>query len=313
MAIKKFSIYKTKNVQWDGFVNRSLQNNIFCKSWFLNCYNREYQSYLVKYKKKTYLGVVVAKKPFVYQGLLYASNFNNLPLHKKANLEIELLNYLLNYLASKYKKISLSLHYSLKDIRVFQWFNYQKSKKHQFKIDLRYTGVIELENFKNFACYLRSIRKARRYEYKQALKNNLQVLESDDIEKLSYLHKLTFKRQGIKRTNALEKKLLTIASNALKEKCGNLYLCQDSKGRDISATLFLFDKKCGYYLFAANQPNLRQLFGGTFLFLKNIKHCFNKKLQFVDVCGINSPNRGDYKTSFNARVKPYYELFWKRL
>ena len=31
--------------------------------------------------------------------------------------------------------------------------------------------------------------------------------------------------------------------------------------------------------------------------------------QNIDFVGVNSPNRGDFKTSFNADIKPYFDVY----
>jgi hypothetical protein len=40
--------------------------------------------------------------------------------------------------------------------------------------------------------------------------------------------------------------------------------------------------------------------------LNLIRDAMEKGLKYVDFCGVNSPNRGDYKISFNAELKPYF-------
>jgi len=35
-------------------------------------------------------------------------------------------------------------------------------------------------------------------------------------------------------------------------------------------------------------------------------------LEEIDFCGVNSPQRGDFKISFNAEIKPYYESTFDR-
>ena len=79
----------------------------------------------------------------------------------------------------------------------------------------------------------------------------------------------------------------------------------------MSASLFLFDNKCAYYLIGANNPAYRKFGVGTFVLYQQIKKSMELGLRRIDFVGINSPNRGDYKISFNAKSTPYYTLNWK--
>ena len=45
---------------------------------------------------------------------------------------------------------------------------------------------------------------------------------------------------------------------------------------------------------------------GSFILFEAIKRYMDQGLSSVDFVGVNSPMRGDFKTSFNAQVKPYY-------
>src|SRR5262249_12920131 len=77
-------------------------------------------------------------------------------------------------------------------------------------------------------------------------------------------------------------------------------------GEVAGANLFLFDRSCGYYMFGANDPEYRKTGAGTLLLAHSIRHCMERGLESVDVVGINSPNRGDFKTSFNAAPSAYH-------
>ncbi|HPT40885.1 MAG TPA: GNAT family N-acetyltransferase, partial [Candidatus Gastranaerophilaceae bacterium] len=63
-----------------------------------------------------------------------------------------------------------------------------------------------------------------------------------------------------------------------------------------------------YYLFGANDPEYRNLFGGNFLMLNMIRDAFENDIEKIDFVGVNSPNRGDYKLSYNGELKPYFIL-----
>ena len=41
---------------------------------------------------------------------------------------------------------------------------------------------------------------------------------------------------------------------------------------------------------------------------EQIQYCIEQGLSYVDFIGINSPLRGDFKTSFNADPRPYFSF-----
>jgi len=305
---------------WNNFVESSPQGNIFATTYFLDAYKEKYDLLFLEKNNLPHLGIIIIKKnkgnlavsPFLYQGIFFASNYLEMPIQRRIKLQIEIANFLFDKLVRHYKRIAFSLHHSIKDLRSFQWFNYKKPQKGQFKINLYYTGLINFDSYTSFNDYFGKIRKVRRSEFFRAVKKKLMIEESNDISKLDYLYDLTFKRQGIKTDIMVKEKLMKIAFSALSHNFGKLLFCKDNFGKIVSATLFLFDHKYGYYLVGANHPDYRQTGGSTFLMIENIKRCYQQGLLGIDICGINSPNRGDFKTSFNAEPIPYFEVTWKK-
>ena len=73
--------------------------------------------------------------------------------------------------------------------------------------------------------------------------------------------------------------------------------------------LFVFDRDTGYYLIGANDPGFRKYGTGSFLVLEQIRKCFEHGIKAIDFIGINSPNRGDFKTSFNAQPFSFFTVY----
>src|SRR5262249_31007636 len=160
--------------------------------------------------------------------------------------------------------------------------------------------------------YLDSIRTLRRREYRRCQANGFTIEPSNDLEMLIRLHRLTFARQGIDSDEQEARLLRSVARAALEQGFGELLTCRTPKGDVASATLFLYDQHCGYYLVGANDPEYRNSGSGSYLMLENIRRCQAKGMAAVDFIGINSPNRGDFKTSFNAMPVPYFTLAWSK-
>lgn len=298
------------NTAWDNLIKNSLQGSFFSSSYFLNLTN-SLNRYFISYKNKIVAGVIINSKtdkkiiPYIYQGLILHKDFEVQKNHKFYKKYSELILYLCNVLKNEFKKCEISLHHSIHDLRAFQWFNYNQ-KKESVKILIKYTGILHLNNYKNFENYLNEVRAVRRQEYK---KNNdlFDIVEEYNTKNLDKLHEKTFLRQNIKR-NSLEKKIVKrIITKLLNDKIGRLVTIKlKNSDKAISSSYFLTDNKNAYNLTLATDPIYRKYSPGTKLLFNQIKNCFSKKINRIDFVGVNSPDRGDYKLSFNPELKKYF-------
>jgi len=308
--------------QWDSFVDLSPQGNIFCRTPFLESLDKEYDIVIVEENNQAMMGAIILKHnnkpikapyPFtMYHGMLFDKSFSHMPNHRRVHKERDLTEFLLEYMAKNYSRISFCLHYNFDDLRSLQWFNYHEPNKNHFLITLRYTGILELSAWKDFDHYLQSIRTVRRQEYNKFKSSNFTLELSNDLDMLDQLHKKTFERQGIDRPAEEVRLLRSITRGALDKGYGQLLMCRNTEGAVMSAIVFLYDRWCGYYMFGANDPEYRKTGCGTYLLLENIRQCKEKGLSKVDMVGINSPQRGDFKTSFNAKPVPYFIVDWPK-
>lgn len=306
-------------VLWNNFVSESPQGNIFCTTQFLDAWGQDYELLLVQQDERMQLGAVVVKRdgkpadvPFMYHGVLYDNAIAKLPGHKRIKKSLELVDFLLAELEHRYDRISFSLHHSFGDLRSFQWFHYHNPEYGQFKINLYYTALLDLSNNNDFESILMNARTVRRQEYRRAVGEGLLVEESDEVSVLDSLHELTFKRQGIARSDGEKNMANRLAIFAISNGFGRLLIAKDKFGNPASAALFLFDNQCGYYLIGANHPEYRNTGAGAYVMFEQIRTCLEKGISKVDFVGINSPNRGDFKTSFNATPVPYFVVTWEK-
>ena len=299
---------------WNKFVQASPQNNLFCRTDFLDSNQQNYDLLFVVKGELILMGVVivrnlngvVVKNPFTYQGVLFSQYVESLSSHKKIKKVLELTQFLLTELESIYGVVSLSLHYSLDDLRGFQWHNYHDKTGFQPTLNLNYTGVLDLQKAENFDQILMNARTVRRQEYKKCIKNGFIVEVSNDVSVLNFLHEKTFERQGMKRSKSEVFLATELAKESLDKGFGRLLICRNVKGAPTSASLFLFDDKTAYYLIGANDPDYRKDGTGSYIMFEQIRYCLEQGLSYVDFMGINSPFRGDFKMSFNAKSMPYY-------
>jgi lipid II:glycine glycyltransferase (peptidoglycan interpeptide bridge formation enzyme) len=307
---------------WNSFICDSAHGSVFCRAEFVKALGEDHELLILAENGNPKLGAIVIKQigqpiraphPMtMYQGVMCCGDYQAMNHHKRSKWLLEHLASMFTEMEQRYDRMSFCLFHQFDDLRAFQWFNYNQPQFGTFKIDLRYTGILELSEILDFETYLTMVRAVRRQEYRKALGEGFTVEISTDIELLNSLHQKTFERQGIVRGAEEKRLLLNITEAALEKSFGELLICRDKNGTPASATLFLYDQHYGYYLVSANNPDYRKSGCGTLLMLENIRRCLDKGLLGVDFVGINSPNRGDFKTSFNARPVPYFVVTWER-
>ena len=97
-----------------------------------------------------------------------------------------------------------------------------------------------------------------------------------------------------------------MATESLAKGFGRLLICRNINNIPTSASFFLFDDKIAYYLIGASDPEYRKFSTGGFVVLEQIRKFFEQGLEQIDFLGINSPNRGDFKTSFGGIPVKYF-------
>jgi len=226
----------------------------------------------------------------------------NVTNNKRVIEQFRSATFLLEELLAIYPEYHAIQHIDVRDARAFQWHNYHEKEKGVFDIQLAYSAVLSLEN-KTEQNIIADLRYNRRQEIKRA--KDLIVENSTDIEKLKFLHDKTFERQGINLSEEDNEGMAKIARAAIQHGFGDVTTCLVD-GEVASSTLFLYDNKRSYYLIGANDPDLRNTGASTKLMFEKILESKNKGLRELDFVGANSPQRGDYKVSFNADVFPYF-------
>ena len=311
----------TDKEQWNHFTDESPHGSVFCLTPFLDALGEQYRLLLVEEAGKPQAGVVIILRdgqpypgqyPFtIYQGIVLGSSLCGLPPWRRVQQTTAVVNFLLMELQDHFDRICLCLHHRFEDLRSFG-ASRGETQTEPFQIALQYSGLLDLGQVAEFDGYLRSIRELRRREYRRCRANGFQIRSSGDVDLLDQLHRLTFARQGIERDPNVVRLLRSISRAALEQRFGELLTCTTPDGTITSATLFLFDRHCAYYWVGANDPAYRKTGSATYLMIENIRHWQQMGLRELDFVGINSPKRGDFKTSFNAVPARYFLATWER-
>lgn len=306
--------FKENKQVWDVFVSTSPQRSVFVFSKFLDSLQADYDLVTCYEKNKIVAGAVLiyteggapidAPFPFTqYQGVLLADNAGQLA-HSRITHDFKVVEYFVSRLVDHYRKFCLCHSWRLNDLRPFQWYNYHEPEKGQFNVGLRYTAVMNLHQYDDFESYLASIRLCRKQEFRKASRM-LRFEYSDNDAMLDVLHAKTFQRQNLERSKQESVLVRSICRCAIAGDYGKMSVAFLDE-EPVSAVLFLYDDRTAYYLFAANDPHYRNTGAGSFLMLSMIRDAIARGISEIDFVGANSPNRGDFKISFNADLKHYF-------
>jgi hypothetical protein len=299
---------------WDAFIACSPQRSIFVQTRFLDALQTDYQLVTCREGGDIVAGAVIMLDaqgkayesvfPLTqYQGIMLA-DAPGLSTHSRLSREFKRLEYFVAELATRYAPFCICQSWRLQDLRALQWHNYHEPESQHFQLDLRYSGVLTRSAYQNAQSYLASVRSVRRQEFNKASRN-LQFVLATDEDVLVELYLRTFARQQID-VPAQELALVrSILRHSIAAGFGQM-ACAMQDGVPVSCVLFLYDDRTAYYLFGANDPEYRRSFGGTFLLINMLHDAFARGMQEVDLVGVNSPSRGDFKLSLNADLRPYF-------
>jgi hypothetical protein len=304
------------DLEWDSKVQQSSQYSIYLTSNFLRWSGLLEYRYFLYENGAPILGCILPPKIIdgmnslsycMYQGIFFIENPKSTysddlgRTHKLSQLTSQLVTLAPNAV--------LALHHSIKDIRGIEWYLYEKGISSSLQYKVRYTGIIHLQDFSDFENYKKSIRKVRLQEFTATRKMNGVILNiQPDIQIFLDMYKDMFIQRGINIGQSELQRVSTIIEDALFSGVGHLLVLQENDGTPISGIFTLSDRMTDFYQFGASNPERLKLSGSSYLILHAIELAFINGRKYFDMVGMNSPNRGEYKASFNARVEPYFEL-----
>lgn len=314
----------TNHADWDEFWRHSPEGSVFCQSAFLAAFAEPTYLYFVCDEGEPMLALpVLPERPLylpyaknttvrfsLYQGPMFAAKVAALAPHSSYIYKMRLLEFALEQLSERYKQLTFGLDPRFDDLRAIQWFNYHNEAGGRFDVHLRYTGVLDLTSPAE-QDQLKTFRNLRKREVLRAIKDGIIFEETDDIEVLANLIELNYQYQGSSSFEDNESMILRSVWKAASEHgFGKIFLVRDGNGVAISSALYLFDNEQAYYLFAGNHPDFRKLGASSYMISESIIQFRKMGLKSLDFVGINNPNWGDYKLSFNASPKSYFITTW---
>ncbi|QEP42795.1 GNAT family N-acetyltransferase [Ectothiorhodospiraceae bacterium BW-2] len=305
--------------QWDRFILRSpLVSGFFLSSYLKALSGVFHTYYCVKGREKVAVVLlavsldetqVIGHGTLIHDGILmgHLPNLNRAQIHSEY---FDILTFFSTWLVSKYNQIKLKLLPQLQDIRPFQWCNYHIAAP-KYSIEVRYTSIVDITSFTDNSILTESplyqnASVSRKQQIRYGYRDQITVCESNDVAQFVDFYKLTMLRQNIAMSEADLMFLSSLAMSLLGSRIGHLFVAKDKMGSAGSYALFLIAGLRAYYLFGANNSQMRSSSTGTAVLWQAFSMLAKKGVTEVDLEGVNSPQRGWFKLSFGGSIQPYF-------
>ena len=174
-------------------------------------------------------------------------------------------------------------------------------------VKLKYTAIIDIGSETSLETTRRNYKKRRKHGIKKAEKHGYVISKNFSLDELKNLYKSTFSRNGLFVDESELKKMELIVHFAEKN-CGYVVLVRDSQSVASAAAVCLTDRDTAYSIFILNDENSISDGCASLCVDAAISKAYEFGLSRFDFIGANSPGRGDFKLSFGAELKPYYQL-----
>jgi hypothetical protein len=249
---------------------------------------------------------------FYYFGPFWSKIILETPNHSWLSKSSKVYECFLETLTKKYKKINFQFHYSLSDVRIFDWWNYN-TKKNKFDIKVKYTALINQLKIKNEKEILSNYRYVRRYEIKNFKENESKIYLSDEIS-VDELIKIYFDTIKEKYSKKYEQSLiekLIFLHNMCEKKFGKIYAYREKKSNKlICLILILLDKNSAHLVLNLSTKDWKSENIMSWAIHKLILSVKSLDIDVLDFNGANSPKLGDDKQSYGCMTKTYFDFYF---
>ncbi len=312
--IKKISNKSEVGNIYTSFINFSPQKNIFCSKEILEYFFNDLDLYIVnkndRIKSFIYLlkdeNNFIISEPFIYSGIINHPKLNM--KNSRYNNEVFKLNELIvKEIFTNYDKININLPINFLDTRPFLWFNYSGENKKKFQVSPCYTSIINIKSRTHAEIFneiddvkKRDIKKVLHdSKYKVSFEFNLGLIKK-------FYEKTMEKNRGNFNINSFNKIFEFIKTQIENNKViqATTYYFE----KPLYSVLFLNDDNSSCYLYGSGDVEIKNRYAGSLALWKAIEQSIDKQLSFIDLEGINSPHRGEYKLNFGGNIQSYYNI-----
>jgi lipid II:glycine glycyltransferase (peptidoglycan interpeptide bridge formation enzyme) len=151
----------------------------------------------------------------------------------------------------------------------------------------------------------------RKNDIKKSISENYKLSCQNNVNDFTIILKEMLFEKDVKVS-----KNFFINSKNLIEKLIELNMCkifsvQNKEGVVLYYCVFIYNNNKGYYLFGAGKREIMSRYAGTFCLWESMKRLASLGVMEINLEGVNSPERGDFKLSFGGNLEKYFELCFR--
>ena len=257
---------------------------------------------------------ILLSPTLVYSGLYFKQNSNR----RSSDIVSEqyaITDCLLKFLTSNFQGIAFQTSLEMTDVRPFNWFNHGTEKTGKFEVAIRYTSILDITDCfyklpKEKMSLFLNMDIQRQKDIRKAEKSGLELI-AGDLSSVStiigdYMDTLFSEKVGVDRNYVNE--IENIIKSCMCANFGKLYHVY-SADHGITYSIFMSTfKGRAVYLYGAGNKKLMGRGDAVFGLWKSFEELSKLGIHTVDLEGVNSPNRGSFKTSLGGKLTPYFRI-----
>jgi len=308
----RFSISTGDSTKWDEFVRHSPQRTLYSESCVLQCFGVPIRYVFVLKGNSTVGGIALTEEgrdvrlqPYHAYAGIHFSSMSDYKIEKAIHTRFCVSEMLAELLFNEYRTITISNHWAVTDVRAFDWYNYHEREKGGYQIKVGYTSLLNLNPVDKLFQLFRS---GRREDVKRATMLGVNTEVTQELQNLDTLHRNTFAVQGISRSPSERDLLLTICGTLIAKKRGVL-IESKYKGKPAAASFWGLDCGLAHFMFGGSDPEYRHTGCATLNLYDAFKILAERyQINSINMVGVNSPGRGDFKLGFGGNLTPYFNV-----
>jgi len=308
------------DVEWDNFIYKSENKNIFSISDFLNDSQFKCSRFFIK-KKDEILG---SFHLYTLNNKIYTGKKIYTPINFKLNNESNIsagyykkhniIKCFVDYIVKEKIEGTFILDSYTNDLRPFYWHNHNKSKEIFTIEEVRYTSVLNIEEkfedptilklleskiFKNFS---RSIKQ----QIKLSQFQNFKFIEKFDLKVVFEILKKTFDRQNLNIDFSIEE-YEKIYLRLHKKDLLRMFISNHNTAKEAFCLFGIINDKA-IYINGGRSNYQNDDYSLTYTLVMSIMTLANAGVKTFDLEGVNSPKRAFWKQGFGGKLASYYKI-----
>jgi lipid II:glycine glycyltransferase (peptidoglycan interpeptide bridge formation enzyme) len=252
-------------------------------------------------------GEVVASMPYILKKFFFFK------IIVMPQLTPKLGPWIKNYILNSSSKNNKYLEILIDQLPRFSFFNQNWDYAYKFWLPFYWRGYDQttyysyvLNDLTNLELLYNNFSSACKRQIKKAIKNKVNVIESNDLKRFIALQDKTFFRQ--KRISTIKDNYFFELDSYLNKKGKRkIFIAQDKLGNDLAAVYLVWDENCSYYLAGGGDSKFRNSGAGNLCMWHAIKFASSVSKIF-DFEGSMIKNINKYFSTFGAVQKEYFSV-----